>query len=150
MRSKKQIIVALIAAAWLAAPAMSPALAQVSGKDTVVELGTLFSAWSSPRSRHNIFDEAARHIDYTTMAQMTFTPAQWDSFAPAQKKELVQAFRSLVENRYYRRWHKLFLRSRLTVANEAKADGDIFVKTYVTEGKDEDTVIWRLRSHKAD
>jgi ABC-type transporter MlaC component len=147
MRSNKFIVLACIAAALLG---VAPVRAQITGRETVQELVTLFSAWSSPKSRHNIFDEAARHIDYNCMAEMAFTPAQWDSFAPVQKHELVQSFRTLVETRYYQRWHKLFLRSRLTIANEARANGDIFVKTYVTEGKDEDTVIWRLRARNGE
>jgi len=123
----------------------SAVFAQTTGRETVQELFTLFSAWSSKQSQARIFTEAAQHIDYPTMAEMAFTPAQWDSFAPAEKKELIRSFRTLVENRYYERWHKLFLRSRLNIANEAKAGGDIYVKTYITEGKSEDTVIWRLR-----
>jgi ABC-type transporter MlaC component len=148
------LIFSLTVAALLSASFVHsvPVLAQCSGSNTVQELVTLFSAWSSPDSRHSIFVEAARHIDYNTMAEMAFQPKQWDSFSPLQKREVVQAFRTLVETRYYQRWHKLFLRSHLTIASEAKAGGDIFVKTYVAEGKDDDddTVIWRLRARNGE
>lgn len=140
----------ILIAGTLAGMSCSAAFAQLSGKETVQQLVTLFSAWSDGRGRRSIFEEAAQHIDYPTMAEMSFTPAQWDAFSPAQKRDMINSFRSLVENRYYRRWHKLFLRSRLTVANEAKAGGDIYVKTFVTQGKDEDTVIWRLRPHNGE
>ena len=128
----------------------SPAEAQATGKETVQELVTLFSAWSEKRGRHGIFAEAARHIDYSTMTEMAFTPAQWDGFNAAQKRDLTESFQKLVEERYYVRWHKLFLRSRLTIANEAKAGGDTYVKTFLTEGKSEDTVIWRIRNHNGE
>lgn len=122
------------------------AFAQVTGKEAVQELFTLFSAWSSPQNKAHIFEEAAHRIDYATMAETAFTPAQWDSFTPSQKRDLIQSFQVLVENRYYQRWHKLFLRSHLSITGEAKAGADTYVKTHLTEGKDDDTVIWKLRS----
>lgn len=145
----KVILLSLLTALSLS-PLALPAVAQASGKETVQQLVTLFSAWGDGRGRSNIFEAAAHHIDYPAMAEMSFTAVQWDSFAPAQRRDLIGSFRTLVENRYYKRWHKLFLRSRLTVANEAHAGGDIYVKTFVTEGKDEDTVIWRLRPHNGE
>ena len=130
--------------------AQSTAFAQTTGKEAVQELFTLFSAWSSSQNQTHIFEEAARHIDYPVMAESAFTPAQWDTFTPAQKRELISSFRTLVENRYYQRWHKLFLRSHLNITSEAKAGSDTYVKSYITEGKSEDTVIWRLRPKGAD
>lgn len=146
---KKEILASILIAFALLQPAV-PALAQSTGKGTVQELVTLFSAWSGQPGRHSIFDAAARHIDYSTMAELAFTPAQWDAFTASEKRDLTHSFQRLVESRYYMRWHKLFLRSRLTIANEARAGGDIYVKTYVTEGKDEDTVIWRLRPRNGE
>jgi ABC-type transporter MlaC component len=122
-----------------------PAEAQVTGKETVQSLFTLFSAWSEGTARQSIFEEAARHIDYATMAELAFTPAQWDTFSPPQKRQLISSFRTLIEAKYYKRWQKLFLRARLSIASEARAGSDIYVKTFLTEGKYEDTVIWRLR-----
>lgn len=127
-----------------------PAAAQDSGRQTVQELVTLFSAWHEKHGAKTIFAAAARHIDYATMAEVAFTPAQWDSFNSWQKMELVENFEKLVEERYYERWHKLFLRSRLTISSEAKAGGDTYVKTFLTHGGDEDTVIWRLRPRNGE
>jgi ABC-type transporter MlaC component len=111
-------------------------------RENIQELVTLFSA--SSIINRDICDAAARHIDYAQMTEMAFKPAQWQQLTIAQRKEIVSNFRILVENRYYERWHKLFLRSRLTIASEAKAGSDTYVKTYLTQGKDEDTVVWRL------
>ena len=147
--SRKFAATILISVACLSQVVM-PACAQQSGKETVQELVTLFSAWSDQRGRRNIFEAAAHHIDYETMAEMAFTRPQWDTFSPEQKRDLTDSFRKLVESRYYKRWHKLFLRARLNIANEAKAGGDTYVKTYLTEGKDEDTVVWRLHPHNGE
>jgi ABC-type transporter MlaC component len=140
----KRVAIAIVVFGLAVAQTGIPSRAQNNGKEAVQELVTLFSAWSDQRGRRNIFDAAAQHIDYQTMAEMAFTRPQWDSFTVEQKREMVQSFRSLVENRYYKRWHKLFLRSHLNIANEAKAGSDTYVKTYLTQGKDDDTVIWRL------
>jgi ABC-type transporter MlaC component len=146
----KKVTLAIALSALCTMQLNAPVVAQSSGRDVVQDLVTLFSAWSNGRGRHTIYDEASHHIDFPTMTEMAFTPAQWDAFTTVQKRDLIASFRTLVENRYYKRWHKLFLRSRLTVANEARAGGDIYVKTYVTEGRTEDTVIWRLHPHSGE
>lgn len=126
-----------------------PVCAQ-SGRQTVQELYVTFSALS--KNNRGVFDEAATKIDYATMAEMSFTPAQWDQFAPAQKREFIKVFRALIEERYYKRWQRLFLHSQMTVISEGKVAGDWYVKTSLVDvgddADDTDTVIWRLRSSR--
>ena len=138
---QRVLIVSLLACGVLVFVELT-ALAVDSSRENIQELVTLFSASSTVNK--DICDAAAKRIDYAQMTEMAFKPAQWQQLSVAQRKDIVANFRKLVENRYYERWHKLFLRSRLTIASEAKAGSDTYVKTYLTQGKDEDTVIWRL------
>jgi ABC-type transporter MlaC component len=148
--SNRKSLFVLFALATILATGLPARSQGDAGREVVQELVTLFSAWSDQRAGRPIFAAAARHIDYGTMAELSFTPAQWDGFTSAQKRDLIESFQKLVEDRYYMRWHKLFLRSRLTIASEAKAGGDTYVRTFLTHGKDEDTVIWRLRPRNGD
>ncbi len=142
MRSRCLILVMLIAVAGLVC-ALTPASAQ-TGKNTVQELVTLFSAWSNKGKNADICDAAAKHIDYAGMAELSLTRSQWDKLSRDQKKELAASFRNLVEQRYYPRWHKTFLKGKLSFASEASTAGDTYVKTFLSTSKDDDTVIWRL------
>jgi ABC-type transporter MlaC component len=121
-----------------------PGVCQNSAKETVQELVTLFSAVSNTRKNKEIYEELSKHIDYQDMAEITLSKPNWDKLNSSQRSLLVAAFRTLVEQRYYERWHKLFLRGRLTIVSEAHTAGEDIVKTFLTEGKDEDVVVWRL------
>lgn len=133
--------------AFSAGLAGAPSFATETGKDTVQDLTTLFSAYSEKGANQNILDAAAKRIDFPGMTELLFTPAQWTSLGAAERKHITESFRKLVESRYYPRWQKIFSRSRLAVAGEAKAGNDVYVKTFLTKpGEDEsDTVLWRLR-----
>lgn len=134
------VMVMLSAVLWAG---VFPCQAQ-TGKNTVQELVTLFSAWSDKGRNKDICDAVARHIDYGGMAELSLTKAQWEKIGPTQRKELIASFKALVERRYYPRWHKTFLKGKLSFASEASTAGDTYVKTFLSTGDDEDTVIWRL------
>lgn len=140
-----------VAFALLGSVGATCALAE-SGRETVQELATLFAAYSQKGPNQNILDAAAKRIDFGTMTELVFTPAQWAGLNPVEKKEITIGFRKLVEKRYYTRWQKMFNRGKLQVASEAKAGPDTFVKTFLTKpGEDEsDSVIWRTRSRNGD
>lgn len=121
-----------------------PANAQ-TGKAVVQDLVTLFSDWSGDDDDHTINEPAARHIDYQEMAETSVGQTQWNKLNATQKREFVSALRHLVENRYYRRWHHIFYKGKLTILSETTTRNELWVKTMLSIGKKQSYVTWRLR-----
>lgn len=138
----------------LAALALQTACIAEPGKQVVEQLVTLFSAYSADNtSNRNIFSAATKYIDYPAMAQLMFKPEQWANLSPFEQRDISNSFRKLVENRYYKRWHKMFNRGKLTITHEAKAGRDIYVKSFLAmPGSDDeaDSVIWRVRERNGN
>jgi ABC-type transporter MlaC component len=111
-------------------------------KDTVNHIIATFA--STPNSAA-IASHLSGLIDFPKIAQLAFTPDQWRQFSAPDQKQIVTSFRELIERRYYPRWHKLFSKSKIEMADEATSDGSHFVRTYVNHGKERDSVIWRLQ-----
>src|SRR5438552_4227782 len=87
---------------------MSAPAAQIeNGKQTVEHLVNLFSAWNGKKPDQRVYAEAAQNIDYELMACRSLGTAEWEKLTPTQRKEFTKTFQSLVEQRYYSRWHKI-------------------------------------------
>ena len=74
--------------------------------------------------------------------------AQWHAMSSGARSEFVSLFRSLVEERYYPRWHRIFSRGRLSYLNEKSGGGEVIVKTVLKVGDKSDLLIWRLETDK--
>jgi len=130
---------------------MSAGAAQIEkGKDTVEHLVSLFSAWSGKEADQHVYAEAAQNIDYELMAHRALGATEWEKLSPVQRKEFTKTFKSLVEQRYYPRWHKIFYKGRLAFISETSANGDTFVKTNLTLGKKTDLLVWHLANKSGD
>src|SRR6266404_2648347 len=88
----------------LLAGTCSPAYAQ-AGKDTVLDLVSLFCDRPGCKVSSDTSLRAARRIDYADMSETAIGSANWEKLTPADRREFITAFRGLVEKRYYPRWH---------------------------------------------
>jgi ABC-type transporter MlaC component len=113
------------------------------GKATVQKVVNLFSVWHGKDSSPAVFKEAARIIDYEEMSEKALG-ARWNTLKPVERTEFVSTFRTLIEERYYRRWHRIFNRAELNYKTEVPVSGDLLIKTVMTVGKKQDGVVWRL------
>jgi len=132
------------------ASASCPAFAQKRGWETIESLVQLFGVWAGDEPDRQIYDEAANFIDYEMMGQRAIGESQWSKLTPAQRKDFVQTFRKLIEERYYPRWHKIFRSGKLEYLNTVNASGDTLVRTELKLGDDEDDLIWRLNPRSGD
>ncbi len=96
--------------------------------------------------------EVAKYIDYQTMAEQALGNKEWQQLNTTQRKIYLQSFKSLVEHRYYKRWHKIFSKSKIAYENEDKTatrkDNEIMVKTALSADKDTKMVIWTLTAQQ--
>lgn len=103
----------------------------------------IFSMWTGEDPNKALFDQAARYIDYSEMAERSLG-GQWSQLSEVDRREFVYVFRRLVEERYYKRWHKIFAKGRMKFIEEAPTRGGLFVKTRLALGKDDDELVWQL------
>lgn len=89
-------------------------------------------------------NRAASCIDYQEMSCRCLGKRDWDALTAAQKKEFVGTLRSLVENRYYPRWRKIFGSGKVTFQDEVSQGGDTVVHTRLVVGKKEEALSWRM------
>jgi ABC-type transporter MlaC component len=140
-----------MALALLTAISMSasgPAWAAGSGQATVEKLVNVFTSWSGNPSDKKGIADADRYIDYNVMAERSLSSAEWGKLNAAQKKQFVDTLRTLIEQRYYVRWHKIFSKGKLIYQGESKSSGDEVVKSQLTVGKKVDPLDWRLSNDK--
>ena len=116
-----------------------------SGQKVIKELVVLFSTWSGKSPNHNIFNQAAQYIDFAGMAQASLGENNWARLTSKQQEQFVIAFRKLVEQRYYPRWHKIFCHGHINYIGQTNTSNDTIVKTALSVGKKKDIVVWRLR-----
>lgn len=134
----------LLASALAVIVGAIPASAGETGKATIEQLVRLFPQLGKNKA---VLNSAADEIDYQSMTQMLFKPAQWSKLGNADKQQIVAEFRKLVERRYYPRWQKMFSRGKLSIGKETRSGGDTFVTSSLSKpgSKQSDTIIWRLR-----
>jgi ABC-type transporter MlaC component len=118
-----------------------------TGKETIEALVRIFSGRKENNSSTDKarFKEAANYIDYENMAQQAIGTNYWNKLSNAQKKSYVQSFRVLVEQRYYKRWHRIFSKSKIIYTGEEKLPSDnTLVKTKIITGSNNKMAIWTL------
>lgn len=143
--SKHKIVFILLASLLVGLLPFQQASAQ-TGKETIESLVGIFSnSGSSPTSfSQNQLSEAAKYIDYPTMAEESLGQ-YWNKLSDKQKAVYLQSFKSLIEQRYYKRWHRVFSKSKISYADEKKLpSGNVIVKTKILTGEESKTVLWTL------
>lgn len=115
-----------------------------SGKDTIDRLVQIFSSWNGNSTDKHAYSEVAKYIDYRGMAERSLKPEEWKKLNPAQKNDYTKTLQSLIEERYYVRWHRIFNKGKITYKGESTVGGDTLVKTDLLVGKKTDPLVWRL------
>lgn len=119
------------------------------GKTTIERVVSLFSVWHGNNASPAFFKEVAKVIDYQEMSEKALG-SHWDNLKPVERTEFVSTFQHLIEERYYKRWRRIFNSAELTYKSEAPVGGDLFIKTLMTVGKKQDSVVWRLSNRSGD
>ena len=88
--------------------------------------------------------EAAKYIDYQTMAQRALGDKEWHKLSSAQKINYVQSFKAIIQRRYYTRWRRIFIQSKITYGPEEKKGEDVLVNTTITTAKSTKNATWDL------
>jgi len=141
----KSKVRAVLAACVIASTlSINVAQAQVnsSGKATVDKVSNLFSVWTES-SNQSVSREAAELIDYNEMAEKAMG-VHWGHLNPAERRQFTATLKHIIEQRYYRRWHKVFAKGELAYKSEAPVEGDLFIRTALNVGRKHDVLIWRL------
>ena len=115
-------------------------------QETVGRVVTLFINWKGNQLSPSFTNQVAQYIDYNLMSSLVLGNDYWAKLSPAQQQSFITAFRRLIEQRYYIRWHKIFKHGKLSFTGETHSTDQIVVKTEIAV-KDEQTVVnWKLRS----
>ncbi|RTL39866.1 MAG: hypothetical protein EKK48_18555 [Candidatus Melainabacteria bacterium] len=133
------VLGAMLAAAIVSA---SPASALEPAFLSVQNIVNVFSAPAA-----NSFKKAENYIDYDAMSQRSLGSSQWSKLTAKQKHDYVAALKSLMEQRYYPRWHRIFSRAKVEYLSKSTDGGDLLVKTNLVVGKKRDAMTWRLNDH---
>ena len=130
--------------------ALSASAAPEKGTAAVGKLVGAFSSWSGKEDSPFICNKASNFIDYTQMSERALGNSEWEKLGAAERNQFVAALRSLIEQRYYPRWHHIFSKATVDYVGELPSGSDILVKTSVKLGKKVDTVVWRLNGRGSD
>jgi ABC-type transporter MlaC component len=152
MPRKSQVVFLVLSACSLISSISltnTPGLA-LESKPTVEALVGLFSKWSGSRTDHTNLNEAARYIDYKYMSRRALGTANWDKLSESQRDEFEKAFKTLIEQRYYPRWHRVFSKSKITYGKESVENGLVHLKTEISVGDDREHVDWELVTRGTD
>ncbi len=113
-----------------------------AGDQAVEHIANLFTRWSG-EDDPAVFKDAASVIDYHEMSQRALGP-YWSTLKPAEQAEFKTQFQHLVEERYYKRWHRLFQKGKLSILQTEKSQGDLIVKSSLSNARKEEMLVWRL------
>jgi ABC-type transporter MlaC component len=122
---------------------MQPVAAQ-TGKSTVDKLVQTFTSWSGNANDRQTYNEAAKYIDFRGMAERSLKPEEWKKLNPSQKNDYTSTLKTLIEERYYTRWHRIFVKGHLSYRGETNVGADTVVKTELLLGKKVDVLSWTL------
>jgi ABC-type transporter MlaC component len=117
-----------------------------AGKPTVQNLVRIFAAWNGSPKDSKTFSEAARYIDY----ERALGQGEWAKLSGAQKKRFVDALRTVVEQRYYPRWHRLFAKGVMTYGQESTVGGDTVLKTSLKINQKSQDLSWCMDKKGGD
>lgn len=137
----KQNRLILIFAIAIAVLSCGSAGANPDENETIKQVAKLFAGWNGKVDR-GVFKEAAGLIDYAEMSQIALG-AHWEKLKQQEQADFVQKFQGLVEERYYKRWHKIFAKGNLSFLAD-EHNGDHQVKTILSVGKKHEMLIWTL------
>ena len=123
----------------------SPTHAQ-TGKESIESLVKVFSTLRGHHWQLNPAQlaDAVQYIDFQTMAERSIGEKDWRTLSNAQKKIYLQSFKSLIERRYYTRWHRIFSQSKIAYGAETKKGDDVLVSSTITTSSSTKTVVWTL------
>lgn len=130
----------------LALGCICPVHSATSGQDTVNNLITILTGYGED---YEVAARATRrYIDYEAMAQLVLGPKEWRLLRRTQQNEFVTAMRQLVEQRYIRRWQRIFKNGRLHIVAETQQGNEVRITSLLSLGKKQDQLIWRLSSRE--
>jgi ABC-type transporter MlaC component len=113
------------------------------GQSVVEHLARLFTQWSG-EDNQDIFKDAANSIDYQEMSERALGP-YWAHLKPNEQADFIRNFQHLVEERYYKRWHRLFQSGKLNFVDEASSRlGDLTIRTNLSAGRKSESLTWHL------
>lgn len=118
--------------------------APVNGWQNVQKLVEVVSAWKGDKADPSVNRQAAKYIDYQSMAQRSLGDEQWAKLNAGQKSQFTATLRNLMEQRYYPRWHRIFVKAKLQHVSDTASGADTLVKTHMLVGKKSDELVWRL------
>jgi ABC-type transporter MlaC component len=127
----------------------SAALAQ-GGKGTVENLVRILGAGNGSASDQKTFVEAAKFIDYENMSERALGQAEWSKISPTQRSQFTSALRTVVEQRYYPRWHRLFAKGTITYGQESTVNGDTVLQTSLKINKKSQALAWCMAKRSGD
>ncbi|MBX9670997.1 MAG: ABC transporter substrate-binding protein [Candidatus Obscuribacterales bacterium] len=142
-RTKGSILVSVFLTAVVSSIQPSSGAAP-EGASVVGQVTQLFSTWSPKTSNRVLLDRAATLIDYEMMSEAALGD-YWNKLTPDQRLEFVKTLRVLIEEKYYERWHKIFQKGQLKYRNERLSSGEMLLDSTLTVGKQQDSLIWRLK-----
>jgi ABC-type transporter MlaC component len=144
--TEMKLLPSLVAASLVATSLGSSLRAQAqTGKSTVDKVVQIFTMANSDSSNRQVNSDIEKYIDYRNMAQHSLGNDEWKKLSPAQKDQFTGTLRTLIEQRYYARWHRLFSKGKMTFVGETNSGADTTVKTNLTIGKKVDPLEWRLQ-----
>jgi ABC-type transporter MlaC component len=146
---KRSCAFALVLFFFLGCPLVPPATA-LDSKSSVESLIKLFSQWGTGVDSQTFAAKAAQFIDYRTMSQMALGAENWGKLSEGQRQEFTQSFRTLVEKRYYPRWHKIFSKSQVKYGKESVQNGLTRIQTEITLKDSLQRVDWDLKARDAE
>jgi len=124
-----------------ALPAMAAA---ENGWTSVQKLVAIVSQWKGAKADPSVNRQAAQYIDYQSMGQRALGSDQWNKLNAGQQHQFVSTLQTLMEQRYYPRWHRIFSKAKLNHVSDAASGSDTLVKTDMVLGKKTDSLVWRV------
>ena len=135
-------LLSLFLIAALCAP--SHAASNLSAKDSVSSLIASFVQWNGKFTDKSKLDQLAHSIDYDGMSQRAMGIQQWAKLSAFQKSEFTAALRTVIERRYYPRWHRLFAKGTVGYGAQTKNQTETTLETKLTVGKSKQNLSWLL------
>jgi ABC-type transporter MlaC component len=120
-----------------------------STKSPVETLISLFSKWNGLASDKTTLEQAAQYIDYQYMAAQSLGSANWDKLTTHQQSTFVSTLQSVIEKRYYPRWHRIFSKSTVVYGKESASTTESHINTDLTVGKSHEKIDWTIRHNGA-
>lgn len=97
-------------------------------------------------STGTIFNQAAQFMDFEEMSRRALGPSRWAKMSAEKRREFVATFKRVMEQKYYPRWHRLFLKGSMDYVAESIDGRDVLVRTNLKLGRKTDALTWRLTS----